>query len=68
MMMLRVAVAIVALAVVTVAAQASTGGTSFPLKEVARVALPGPSNRFDYTSIDPTTNRLYIAHMNASRC
>jgi hypothetical protein len=37
------------------------------LKEVARVALPGPSNRFDYTSVDPTTDRLYIAHMNASR-
>jgi DNA-binding beta-propeller fold protein YncE len=65
--MLRVAVAVFALAAVTVAAQASTGGTSVPLKEVARVALPGPSNRFDYTSIDPTTNRLYIAHMNASR-
>jgi DNA-binding beta-propeller fold protein YncE len=38
-----------------------------PLKLVANVALPGPSNRFDYTSLDPTTSRLYIAHMNAGQ-
>ena len=31
------------------------------------MSLPGPSNRFDYTSLDPTTNRLYIAHMDAGR-
>jgi hypothetical protein len=36
-----------------------------PLRVVARVALPGPSNRFDYTSLDRTTNRLYLAHMDA---
>jgi DNA-binding beta-propeller fold protein YncE len=41
--------------------------TSLPLVEVARVSLPGPANRFDYTSIDPQARRLYIAHMNASR-
>jgi DNA-binding beta-propeller fold protein YncE len=40
---------------------------AFPLQTVARVPLPGPSVRFDYTSIDPTTNRLYIAHMDASQ-
>ena len=38
-----------------------------PLKTVTRVPLSGPSVRFDYTSIDPGTNRLYIAHMNASQ-
>jgi DNA-binding beta-propeller fold protein YncE len=38
---------------------------SLPLKVVARVALPGPANRFDYQSIDPEAKRLYIAHMNA---
>jgi DNA-binding beta-propeller fold protein YncE len=38
-----------------------------PLKLVANVALPGPSNRFDYTSLDPTTGRLYIAHMSAGQ-
>jgi DNA-binding beta-propeller fold protein YncE len=42
-------------------------GGSLPLKPVARVALPGPSVRFDYTSLDPGTNKLYIAHMDASR-
>jgi len=40
---------------------------ALPLRTVARVPLPGPSVRFDYTSIDPTTNRLYIAHMDASQ-
>jgi DNA-binding beta-propeller fold protein YncE len=40
---------------------------AFPLKLVARIGLPGPSNRFDYTSIDPSTHRLYIAHMNAGK-
>lgn len=40
---------------------------ALPLHTVARVPLPGPPVRFDYTSIDPTTNRLYIAHMDASQ-
>jgi DNA-binding beta-propeller fold protein YncE len=34
-----------------------------PLVTVARVALPGESVRFDYTSIDGPAGRLYIAHM-----
>lgn len=54
-------------AALTACAGASGRASSLPLKEVGRVALPGPSNRFDYTSIDPTTNRLYIAHMNAGQ-
>ena len=56
-----------AFAVLVVSSGALADGAPLPLKEVARVGLPGPSNRFDYTSIDPTTNRLYIAHMNASQ-
>jgi DNA-binding beta-propeller fold protein YncE len=36
-----------------------------PLRTVADVALPGPANRFDYTSIDPTRHTLYLAHMDA---
>jgi DNA-binding beta-propeller fold protein YncE len=36
-----------------------------PLRTIANVPLPGPSNRFDYTSLDPTTGRLWIAHMDA---
>jgi DNA-binding beta-propeller fold protein YncE len=38
-----------------------------PLRVVARVTLPGPSVRFDYTSLDPTAGRLYIAHMDANQ-
>ena len=38
----------------------------FPLRLVARVPLPGAGNRFDYTSVDDSTGRLYIAHMNSS--
>jgi DNA-binding beta-propeller fold protein YncE len=41
--------------------------SSLPLQQVARVTLPGPSVRFDYMSIDPVRNRLYVAHMDASR-
>jgi DNA-binding beta-propeller fold protein YncE len=39
--------------------------SSLPLKVAAKVALPGPTNRFDYMSLDPESRRLYIAHMNA---
>lgn len=34
---------------------------------VADVPLPGPAVRFDYQSFDPTSGRLYIAHMNADQ-
>ena len=55
---------LLALAAAVTAGVAAAAG--LPLKAVARVALPGPSVRFDYVSIDPGSNRLYIAHMNAS--
>lgn len=29
--------------------------------------MPGPAVRFDYQSLDPTSGRLYIAHMNADQ-
>ena len=29
--------------------------------------MPGPDNRFDYTALDPSTNVLWISHMNASQ-
>src|SRR5215216_4523409 len=41
-----------------------SGSSDLPLKKVASVRLPGASNRFDYVSLDPKTNQLYIAHMN----
>jgi YVTN family beta-propeller protein len=38
---------------------------SLPLKTRADVALPGPTNRFDYQSYDPRTHLLFIAHLGA---
>ena len=35
------------------------------LTTVAEIPLPGPAVRFDYQSLDPATDRLYIAHMGA---
>jgi hypothetical protein len=40
---------------------------SVPLKKVADVALPGSASRFDYQSLDSTSGRLYISHMNANQ-
>ena len=37
------------------------------LTKVADVPLPGPAVRFDYQSLDVTSGRLYIAHMNADQ-
>ena len=34
---------------------------------VREVSLPGPANRFDYQSVDPTSGRIYMNHMNAGR-
>src|SRR5437867_1097276 len=59
---------IAALATGTAASIATAGSAAgLPLKTVARVPLTGPSVRFDYTSLDPSTNRLWVAHMNASQ-
>jgi hypothetical protein len=35
------------------------------LKKVADVPMPGPAVRFDDQTFDPSSGRLYIAHMNA---
>ncbi len=37
------------------------------LTTVADVPLPGPAVRFDYQSLDTTSDRLYIAHMAAGQ-
>ena len=60
-------VPVAAIAAAVAAVTVHAGGQSLPLQLVANVPLPGPSNRFDYTSIDPTTGKLYIAHMNAGQ-
>ena len=62
--MVLVLIAAAALAVAAVTTRDGADST-LPLKLVENVPLPGPSNRFDYTSLDPTTGRLYIAHMDA---
>ena len=46
------------------AERAARGGA---LRVLSDVALPGPANRFDYESFDPTTRRIYINHMNAGQ-
>jgi DNA-binding beta-propeller fold protein YncE len=53
--------------VVLVAAGTAAAGGGLPLREVARAPLPGPAVRFDYTSLDPSTRRLWIAHMDAGQ-
>jgi DNA-binding beta-propeller fold protein YncE len=37
------------------------------LKLLKEVPLPGPANRFDYQTFDPSTGRIYMNHMNAGR-
>lgn len=41
------------------------GRGAFLLKTVAEIPVPGPAVRFDYQSLDTTTDRLYVAHMDA---
>lgn len=67
--MRRIGVALVLIAAVAAAVAVTSRASEapLPLKPVSNVRLPGPSNRFDYTSLDPTSGRLYIAHMNAGQ-
>jgi DNA-binding beta-propeller fold protein YncE len=37
------------------------------LRLVREIPLPGPANRFDYQSFDPSSGRIYMNHMNAGR-
>lgn len=36
------------------------------LRQVAEIPLPGSMSRWDYQSLDPTSGRLYLAHLGAS--
>jgi DNA-binding beta-propeller fold protein YncE len=56
---------VVVAAAVSPGLTASGAGSPLPLREVGLLPLPGPANRFDYQSYDPTTHLLWIAHMNA---
>jgi len=44
-----------------------SGARDSVLRLVADVPLPGGTGRFDYQSLDPTTGRLYLAHMGRGR-
>ena len=48
------------------AAAAAKERDTLPLRAVADVELPGPSNRFDYQSYDAQAHLLFIAHLAAS--
>ena len=49
------------------AAAGATPEAGSILAVVADVPLPGDASRFDYQSLDPTTGRLWIAHMGAGQ-
>ena len=51
------------LGILCFAVNAGCGAAQNPLEPVADVPLPGAAARFDYQSLDTTSNRLYIAHM-----
>jgi DNA-binding beta-propeller fold protein YncE len=44
-----------------------TSAGKAPLKTIADIPIPGPAVRFDYQSLDSSSGRLYIAHMNADQ-
>lgn len=46
-------------------ARARTALPTSGLRLVRELPLPGPANRFDYQSFDPSTGRIYMNHMNA---
>ena len=48
-------------------APSTTKALANGLKLVQEIPLPGPANRFDYQSLDESTGRIYINHMNAGR-
>lgn len=51
----------------TTAAKPVVDAPRGPLRVVQDVPLAGPTNRFDYQSIDTQSGRLYLNHMNAGR-
>jgi YVTN family beta-propeller protein len=54
---LLIATALVILSATSASAQALT------LQKLADYSLPGDTSRYDYLSFDPTSNRMYIAHL-----
>ncbi len=46
--------------------QQATPPDALGLRQIADVPLPGSTSRWDYASLDPSTGRLYIAHLGGS--
>ena len=54
------------LGLILAAASAGVAGTTTPvLEKLKDLPLPGPAVRFDYQTIDTSSGRLYLSHMNA---
>ncbi len=58
--------AAIILPLVCIAAALPGRAQSALLTKVADIPLPGPAVRFDHQSLDLSSGRLYIAHMNAN--
>src|SRR5207302_1233281 len=41
----------------------SASAQALTLQKLADYPLPGDTSRYDYLSFDPTSNRMYIAHL-----
>lgn len=52
--------------VLLVAATSCAQDVQLPLKQIADIPLTGRASRLDYVSFDPTSGRLYIAHLGDS--
>jgi DNA-binding beta-propeller fold protein YncE len=50
-----------------VSAPARQSAPAAGLTLIKEIPLPGPANRFDYQSFDPSTDRIYMNHMDAGR-
>jgi len=46
--------------------QQATPPDALGLRQIADVPLPGSTSRWDYASLDPSTGRLYLAHLGGS--
>jgi len=64
---LAVALALVLTLLIAASSASARADSSLPLRAAARVPLSGPAVRFDYTSVDPSTKTLWIAHMDANQ-
>jgi DNA-binding beta-propeller fold protein YncE len=58
---------VVVLSLVLAASPADARKPQLPLEHVRDVRLPGSPSRFDYQDVDPSRDRLFIAHLGANQ-